>query len=376
MKIISTLLFLLGFVLALPAQQTITATIEHDGLEREYILYVPAAYSPDEAVPLVLNFHGYTSNATEQMFYGDFRSLANVHNFLVVHPEGTDDDSGNAHWNVGWGGSTVDDVGFTAALLDTLEAAYNINTDRIYSTGMSNGGFMSYQLACAMSDRIAAIASVTGSMNPGQPEACQASRPMPVMQIHGTADQTVTYDGTLFLGVEDVIDFWVEYNGCSPTATITDIEDTNPADNSTVEWRQYGGCDDGVAVELYKIQDGAHTWPGSAFAFPGTNYDINASQEIWRFFSQYDINGLIEVTNVEDFEVATTLRLFPNPTVSVLNVRGSLDDNRTYSIINAVGQELQYGRLDNGVTDLDVAGLPTGLYWLVVGQEQHKFIKQ
>ena len=177
MKTISTLLLLLGFILVLPAQQTITATIEHDGLEREYILYVPAAYSPDEAVPLVLNFHGYTSNATEQMFYGNFRPLANVHNFLIVHPEGTDDDSGNAHWNVGWGGSTVDDVGFTAALLDTLEAAYNINTDRIYSTGMSNGGFMSYQLACAMSDRIAAIASVTGSMNPGQSEACQANRP-------------------------------------------------------------------------------------------------------------------------------------------------------------------------------------------------------
>ncbi len=376
MKTFSTLILLLGIVLMLPAQQTITASIQHDGLERDYILYVPAAYSPDEAVPLVLNFHGYTSNATEQMFYGDFRPLANVHNFLVVHPQGTEDDNGTTHWNVGWGGSTVDDVGFTAALLDTLQAAYNINPDRIYSTGMSNGGFMSYQLACEMSDRIAAIASVTGTMNPGQPEACQANRPVPVMEIHGTADATVPYDGGVFLGTEAVIDFWVEFNGCSPTAMITDIEDTNPSDDSTVEWRQYGDCDDGVAVELFKVLDGRHTWPGSAFAFPGTNYDINASQEIWRFFSQYDINGLIETTNVEELAAPLTVDLFPNPTADVLNVRSSLDDNRNYRIINAVGQELQYGRLNNGVANLDVAGLPTGLYWLVVGQEQHKFIKR
>lgn len=376
MKTISTLLLLLGFVLVLPAQQTITATIEHDGLEREYILYVPAAYSPDEAVPLVLNFHGYTSNATEQMFYGDFRSLADVNNFLVVHPQGTEDNGGVTHWNVGWGGSTVDDVGFTAALLDTLEAGYNINPDRIYSTGMSNGGFMSYQLACELSDRIAAIASVTGSMNPGQPAACQPNRPIPVMEIHGTADETVPYNGGIFLGTEAVVDFWVEFNACSPMATLTDIEDSNPNDGSTVEWRQYGDCDDGVAVELFKIQDGGHTWPGTFFAFPGTNYDINASQEIWRFFSQYDINGLIETTDVEELTAPFTVNLFPNPTADILNIRGSAArSSEAYIITNALGQEVLSGQLQNGAAQVDVSGLSAGMYVLVLGEGQWKFLK-
>ncbi|MEL6972721.1 MAG: PHB depolymerase family esterase, partial [Bacteroidota bacterium] len=148
-------------------QQIINSSIQFDDLERTYLLYVPPSYTGDESVPLVLNFHGYTSNSGEQFFYSDFRAVADLNNFLVVHPQGTQDSEGNTHWNVGWGGSTVDDVGFTAALIDSLAAEYNINPERIYSTGMSNGGFMSYQLACELSDRIAAIASVTGTMNLG-----------------------------------------------------------------------------------------------------------------------------------------------------------------------------------------------------------------
>jgi len=144
------------------AQQTISDSISHDGMTREYILYVPANYTGTEEVPLLFNFHGYTSNATEQMWYGDFRSIADTAGFIIIHPEGTEDGTGTTHFNVGWGGSTVDDVSFTEALIDSISAEYTINQDRIYSTGMSNGGFMSFKLACELSDRIAGIASVTG----------------------------------------------------------------------------------------------------------------------------------------------------------------------------------------------------------------------
>src|SRR4030095_1043345 len=153
MKIFS---FFLIFCLPLflEGQQTINGTITHGGLQREYILYVPSSYEPGTPAPLVLNFHGYTSNALEQMFYGDFRPIADTAGFLVVHPQGTKDMLGNNHWNVGWGTSTVDDLGFTSALIDSLSAQFDIDPNRIYSTGMSNGGFMSYKLACELSDRI------------------------------------------------------------------------------------------------------------------------------------------------------------------------------------------------------------------------------
>ena len=135
--ILSALLLLVlssVFSISSYSQETITAAITHDGIERSYILYVPANYTGKKPVPLLLNFHGYTSNATEQMFYGDFRPIAEEEGFLIVHPNGTLDFSGNTHFNVGWGGSTVDDIGFTSALLDTIIAEYKIDKKRIYST--------------------------------------------------------------------------------------------------------------------------------------------------------------------------------------------------------------------------------------------------
>ena len=129
------------------SQQTINASITHGGIQRDYILYVPANYTGTNAVPLILNFHGYTSNANAQMWYGDFRSIADTVGFIIAHPMGTLDNSGNTHFNVGWGGSSVDDIGFTSALIDSISAAYSINLNRVYSTGMSNGGYFSYHLA-------------------------------------------------------------------------------------------------------------------------------------------------------------------------------------------------------------------------------------
>ena len=123
------------------SQQTINGSISHDNLDREYILYVPENYTGNDPIPLVFNFHGLGSNANEQMFYGDFRPIADTAGFIIVHPQGTIF-SGNAHFNVGGftNGSTVDDVGFSVALLDSIAANYNIDLDRVYSTGMSNGG--------------------------------------------------------------------------------------------------------------------------------------------------------------------------------------------------------------------------------------------
>ena len=112
--------------------------------------------------------------------------------------------------------SDVDDIGFLNSLIDFLGNEYNIDLDRVYSTGFSNGGYMSYTLACELSDKIAAIASVTGSMYINQPILCNPERPIPVMQIHGTMDLTVPYIGSnTSESINDVISFWVNFNECS-----------------------------------------------------------------------------------------------------------------------------------------------------------------
>jgi polyhydroxybutyrate depolymerase len=202
---------------------------------------------------------------------------------------------GTTHWNVGgWTmGSTIDDVGFTASLLDSISNTYTIDDTRVYSTGMSNGGYMSFLLACQLSDKIAAIASVTGSMTPQTYNACNPQHPTPILQIHGTSDQTVPYvgDPTWTKSIDDVLQYWVAYNNCNTSAIITAIADINIFDGSTAEHIVYDGGDNNVTTKHLKIYGGDHDWPGV-----WGNMDIHASAEVWKFFSRYDINGLISTS--------------------------------------------------------------------------------
>jgi len=277
---------------------TIVDSLIHNGVPRSYILYIPTSYTSTVASPLVFNFHGLTSNANSQMWYGDFRGIADTANFIIVHPQGLLNTSGQTHWNVGQS-IGIDDVGFTETLLDFLSTQYNINPNRIYSTGMSNGGYMSYHLGCTLNNKIAAIASVTGAMSQYTQIICNPIHPTPVLEIHGTADAIVSFN-TILSGLH----YWYNYNNCNSTADTTEIPDINVLDGSRVEHIVYNGGDNGVTTELFKINGGMHTWPGSVYTSPGTNYDINASIEIWKFFSRYDINGLIGInTSIEDKEI-------------------------------------------------------------------------
>mgnify|MGYP006126415013 CR=1 FL=1 len=295
------LLFIIIPYLGISQEVTVESFL-YDGLERSYRKYVPSSYSESNPVPLVLNLHGYSSNADEQMIYSDFYNIAETEGFILIHPEGTIDDSGFQFWNSG-NISEVDDVGFLSALIDQIALEYNINLNRVYSMGMSNGGFMSYQLSCELSDKIAAIASVTGSMSTNQITSCNPDNPVPVMQMHGTSDPIVLYNGSLGIEpIDDVISFWVDFNNCNTIPTINNLPDITLIDFCTVEHYIYNNGINGSSVELYKIINGGHTWPGAAFPIVGnnTNQDFNASEKIWEFFNKYDINGLVESNTVID----------------------------------------------------------------------------
>jgi polyhydroxybutyrate depolymerase len=319
------------------AQTTVTSSFEYDGEMREYKLYIPDIYDGSEPAPLVFNLHGYGSNNLEQEVYGDFRPIADTAHFIIVHPMGLTDDVGSTHWNC-FGTSSVDDVGFLSALIDTIYAAYNIDGNRIYSTGMSNGGFMSYKLACLLSGRIAAIASVTGSMTPIEFDAAITNHPMPVMEIHGTNDGTVPYEGNLFfMSSTDIIDHWVAFNECDPEPVVTELPDVDDSDGCTATHFVYENGLLGSTVEHYRINDGEHTWPGSSFGGAGTNNDFNASEEIWRFFSKYRLNVL---TSGIDTEVAPVeFMMYPNPS-NQSEVTLSFADNamKNITVHNSLGQ--------------------------------------
>ncbi len=357
-------------------QQTINDTIMHDGLERSFILYVPASYSPGIPAPLVINLHGYTSNGFQQMIYGNFRSISDTAGFLLVHPNGTLDSTGQTYWNSNWGG-TVDDIGFIEALIDSLASEYNLDLDRIYSTGMSNGGFMSYTLACELSNRIAAIASVTGSMNENQPASCNPQHPTPVMEIHGTSDATVPYNGIpgMLESIDDVIGYWISFDQCDTTPVITMMPDISPTDGCTAEHYLYKNGNNGVEVELYKIIDGGHTWPGAPLTIGVTNRDINASVKIWEFFAKYDINGRITSAGTLPIMDKPEVNVYPNPVNDYVRVTWNGGSAGSVRLLSLTGIEIRNVKLnENNSTTISLHDLSSGTYFLQLFNAQNSLI--
>ena len=356
--------------------QSVIRNIMHDGIQREYRLYEPAIYDGSEAVPLVINLHGYTSNGFEQEVYGDFRPIADTANFILIHPEGTLDNSGIKFWNAfGSPTETVDDVGFISALIDSIAAEYNIDMNRVYSTGMSNGGFMSYYLACQLSYRITAIASVTGAMIDPAFLACNAVHPTPVMQIHGTLDPTVPYLGsTGVLGAEAAISYWVNYNNCNATAIETAVPDVNVNDGCTADHFLYQGGDAGSSVELYRVNGGGHTWPGAnpLFAIGVTNQDFSASVEIWRFFSQYRLNEL--TTGIDESQGPVPFSVYPNPSNGIVSVQFENAKFRNIQVRNALGQLV----LEQSTTgkNLELEIPVSGIHFLSVSSDGEFFTQK
>lgn len=387
-----SLIFLLALLAApatLRAQTTVVGTIRAGGLVREYRLYVPAIYTRTMGtVPLLLNLHGYSSNNLEQENYGDFRPLADTANFLVVHPNGTIDGTGNHFWNTfGPRGAGVDDVAFLSALIDTLASRYRVDLNRVYSTGMSNGGFMSYELACQLGNRVAAIASVAGSMTTSRLATCTSGRPVPVLEIHGTADGTVPYTGGTalqFVAIPTLLNSWVQRNGCNPTPTVTAVPDINTADGCTAERSVWTGGRNGSAVEHFRIIGGGHTWPGSAFIIGVTNQDISASREAWRFLRRYRLAQLLPTRGASEPTSASQLLLSPNPATDLLLLdAGQRLTAEGLTVHDALGRRVAAAAqlLPDGRLQVATAAWPAGLYLLAValpsGQVLHqKLLKQ
>jgi len=342
--------------------QIIDKTFEFEGATRMHKVYLPANFSDNS--PLVLNLHGYTSNAFQQVFYTNMNAVAEENDFVVVFPDGTTDQYGITFWNSEILGESVNDLGYLEALIDSMILNYNIDPNRVYMCGMSNGGFMSYYSACELSDRIAAIASVTGTMNNAILDNCNPERAVPVLEIHGTADGTVPYNGASSTGsfqtmmpIEEVVDFWVNHNNCMLESEL-ELEDISTSDMSTVTHFKYTGRDNGSSVEHYRINEGGHTWPGSIIPLPSTNHDIIASEVIWDFFKQYTLNGLLTVD--EGVEEAS-FTMSPNP-MSEFTILKCSSKIQTLTIYNLQGKVLFNKAINDFEYTLEKGLLGSGMY--------------
>lgn len=258
-------------------------TLVHDGINREYVLYIPNSYDGTSAVPLMLNFHGFGGSASDYMQDADMRSLAESDTFILVYPQGSSLD-GSSHWNAcpsgGDNKSDADDFGFIESMITEISSQYNVDMERIYAAGYSNGGMMAYGLANYKSDLIAAVASVSGVMLD-----CigPTSHPMPVVHLHGTSDGVLPYNGgNDWNSAQSTLDYWINFNNTTTNPTVS--SDNNGG--MTIEHYVYDQGDSLVSVEHYKYIGGDHIWFNSTFQ------GQNTSELVWNFVSRYDINGL------------------------------------------------------------------------------------
>lgn len=261
------------------------------GETRRYLLYIPDSYDPSRPAPLVISLHGFSEWPAHQMHISGWNELADQYGFIVVYPSGT---QVPLRWRLqdfpGDQPGQPIDVAFITDLIDHLSGVYNLDPARIYVNGLSNGGGMSYELSCFLSERIAAIGSVAGAyLLPV--DQCHPSRPVPAILFHGTADRVVPYFGgpgrafrLPFPSIPEFALSLAESNGCPTPAQAEQV-------SQHVLSQFYSGCT--APVILYTIQDGGHTWPGGesmpALLVGQTTSEIDATRLMWDFFQQHPL---------------------------------------------------------------------------------------
>jgi polyhydroxybutyrate depolymerase len=281
-------------------------TLDVGGVARRALVSAPA-WDGDDPLPLVLDIHGLAEGADVHAQMSQLGPMGVEEGFIAVFPHGTGEP---VRWDVGPDPTTNPDLAYVTALLDTVEAERCVDRARVYATGLSNGAMMSSTLACAMADRIAAIAPVAGVQ---MPDGCDPARPVPVLTFHGTADPILLFNGGVNTdalapvlggdeggggttttrppadlegpGYPETVAEWAALNGCEDAFTDEDVTET-------VVLRTYD-CPREAPVDFYIVEGGGHTWPSSEFsrsiesiAGP-TTFDIDASELAWEFFRQF-----------------------------------------------------------------------------------------
>ena len=277
----------------------------HEGVEREYIIHVPENLNQDS--PIVFVIHGYTGSAEGIAAYTGMNNIAEREGFIAVYPQGTIDSNGNTFFNVGYefnDDSPINDVSFIRELVRSISQEFNLKRKKAFATGMSNGGDMSYLLACTSSDLFKAVAPVAGVLMKGLKDSCELNSPVPIFEIHGTADKISLFEGDLnneggwgaYYDLPSTIDFFAERYQLT-NKSVKQMTSKESGADYDIFFERHWSDDLEEEVWMYRIEDGRHVWPGiklnwwnnplAWFYFGSGNEDINASEEVWAFFKKY-----------------------------------------------------------------------------------------
>ncbi|WP_259070666.1 alpha/beta hydrolase family esterase [Mucilaginibacter sp. X4EP1] len=292
MKFIFSVIMMLSSVIAYSQPKQIEENMMVDSIKRSFLTYIPSITDKDYKMALIISLHGGFASPKGQFHLADFRPIADKDKFIVICP------ASKHIWHDGKNNGGIDDVKFIDRLITYAINTYHIDPERIYVTGISNGGFMTSRLACQLYKRIAAIAVVAASLDVN--EGYDLVSPMPVIYMHGTKDKIVSYNGGKMFGRQiysqkEILQKWIKLDGCNPKPVITNIADT-AKDSTSVVKEEYLNPANGIKVVGYTINNGGHTWPGGwqfmpEFIVGKTTKNLNACQVIWDFFKPYKLNN-------------------------------------------------------------------------------------
>ena len=372
-KILISILATTALITSGYSQTFISQTIQHDGLTREYSIYVPASYDGTTNFPLLFNLHGGGGTNSAWQVTSDMRPIADTADFILVYPQARPDPSdGNSFNWIPKVPGTFDDVPFFSSLIDTIASNYQIDQNRIYACGYSLGGDMTFELGCKLNNRIAAIAPVARTMQANPNGFCSPVHPTGVLTILGTVDLVSPYNGIVFGGIEYYISaaathlYWATHNNCDATASMSTV-------SPSVErytWSTASGC---AYVEELKVIGGGHDWPGSF-----GNMTIDANIEIWQFISRYDINGLIDciaTSIIENNGQTDNYKVFPNPFNQEITIEVKSAKSNDFSIYNVIGELITRGKLNSQVNTIDLSSLTPNVYILNIENQSIRIIK-
>ena len=355
-------------------------TINHNQIDRRFYLYVPNNYSANIPIPVLFNFHGGGGDPISYMNYtSDMRGLAEANNFILIYPEAiADPNTGSISWiDKATNGAPRDEILFIESIINSVSSNYSVDLDRIYACGYSEGGIFSYELACRLNNYIAGIASVSGSMLTESERSnlgfsnCSPQHPTAIMLIPGTNDSNAhsLYQGcclgwgldSYYLSVDQITDYWTNYNTTDNNPSVSDVSNTNTSDGSTVQRKIWSNGQGGVEVQELKIIGGEHEWPGTS-----GNMDINANNEIWQFLSKFDKKGMIDNLDFEDFQ--RTISVTPNPFNDYFIIEGV--ENDLIELYDLNGRIVQSKFNDNV---FETESLKRGVYIIVLKGENISF---
>lgn len=354
-----------------PGFNSMSQVIGSDTILREYVLYVPSSYDANTPTPLIISYHGFGGCAADfESYVGQdlgLNALADQEQFIVAYAQGAyRPEKEDVYWEPGDTGVEdiyKNDCYFTEQLIQDIANSYNVNTDRVYTAGYSNGGMMSYSVACNRGDLIAGAAVMSGAFLDGD---CVANVHTPIIIFHGVGDFVLPYEGNQFYSsVAETVDYWLGHNGIPASSLVS-----TQLNGNDVLRESYSGGNDNTCLTFFTIYEeygsvGGHVWFSEA---------INGStpnEILWDFFSSN-----CSVVNTDQApDRRKELNISPNPFIDQLHVSGENLKGKSYKVFNSLGEQVQFGSIDSDEFILKMDSLSAGIYYFEVEGAAYRIIR-